>query len=696
MPAHRLPRQFRKPISRSRFEKKVLGKVYLVQDREFMRSLFAPDGEGRMAVARELSADERKRLSRLAKEIRSNRGAVGKGKITVLFLIVAAVLVFDFAFKNNLAARGTEDLLQTVFQAKADIGGMDFRPLRGDLSFAWLTIADRNHPMSNLFQLGQTQLQIDTWQLLRGNVVISQLTSGDIRWNTPRKVSGSTSVRMSNPHPNASPGPETAAGGGFNLGLPGTMDVKTFVADHLTELKTPARIDALGARTAELQNEWAGRTTALEADLKRAQAEVGALGTVDVAGISNLNSALAAFQRVEAAQTAMDSVANEAERAYRAADTNLQSVRNDISALPGSVQADAAHLATLLPDLSGSAKDVIARLAEPAVRSTLGNWYGRILQGYEIATRLSQSASRAKPRTRRLPGRNVIFPTARVPRFLLKSAAVTAVDGGATVTGSVRSLSSDPVLTGSPATFAFERKDGLSRIAVSGSLDTRTSAKDRASISVALAGRPVDMTGGIPALEVSRLTATAGGSGDISLESSGGARGSIRLELSAVDLEGSYSANSIGGLVNEVVTGAKSIDVSFDYRIGPDGSVALSDGRTSVDRALEELLRSRAGGLLSATRTRVGRELDTIIALKQPTLNAAQARVNTILGQTQTLRDGAEQSRRQIAAIRAKVDARIAELKAQAVAPSAAKARQQVQNQLDSVKKGLKLPGLGQ
>ena len=79
---------------------------------------------------------------------------VRTGKVSLIAVLVAAVLVFNFAFKNRLLERALERGLEAVFSARAEVGELDFRIFSGRLFFAHLSVADKQQPLRNLFELG--------------------------------------------------------------------------------------------------------------------------------------------------------------------------------------------------------------------------------------------------------------------------------------------------------------------------------------------------------------------------------------------------------------------------------------------------------------------------------------------------------------------------------------------------------------
>ena len=186
----KLPKMFRKPIPKKRFEKKILRRIYLAKERDFLLSLAKQDEQERYVISGELSKAEAKHLATLAKSIRKNRGLVTGWKAAILAVIIGSLLVFNFLFKDRLAEAGMEAALENVFRARAEAEGVHLSLFRGSLSFESLSVADRDKPMENLFELSRSELRVNIWELLKKRLVIERAVCSGIRLGTPRDSSG--------------------------------------------------------------------------------------------------------------------------------------------------------------------------------------------------------------------------------------------------------------------------------------------------------------------------------------------------------------------------------------------------------------------------------------------------------------------------------------------------------------------------
>ncbi|HUX13514.1 MAG TPA: hypothetical protein VMW87_10830 [Spirochaetia bacterium] len=706
MAEKKLPRPFNRPIPESRYLRKVLGRVYLEPDREYLKSLFAADEVGMVRLVREPTDDERKRIRKIAKEVRRNRGVVQKGKLTILIIIIAGVAVFDLAFKNILVTRAGDQLLESAFGARSNLSGVDFRPLRGSISFSSLTVADKSRPMMNLFELGSTRMDVDTLRLLGGHLIITRMEAKGIRWGTPRKISGALTQAPSSRAPSSQGKSDPTAAGssggvavpeissvlaGLNIPVPGSFDAKKFVESHAQDLKSVTKITEITSRADTLTQIWKDRVAALASDAQAAAGRASELSSIDVNGIKSLDAAVAAYKQVQDAGAVISKTSTEAQTAYDAANADISAFAAQAAAIPGLVSADSRYLVSLVPDISTGGREILTKIVEVYVRAAIGSWYDRLLQGYGVVTRLAdQKTATEKPRTRRLPGRTVVFPSAALPRFWLKQASFDAADTtqSLTLAGRVLDVTSDPDLIGMPASFDFQGRSGAASLEVRGEVDGRKDAADRVSVAASTSGQPLDISGGLEGLEISSVKGNLKLSTGITLMAGGGAAGRVQMEASSLAVTGTYARDSFGGILADVLQQDLPLEAAFDYRVAPDGSISFPSGTTNLDQAVNEVLKSRAKQITDALQARVKTELDGLIAAHQPEIDAAKAQAESVRSAVRNQLDTVAAAGNQVESVQKQLDARTAAIKNQA--------QQQLQNQLNSLQKGVKIPGLGQ
>ena len=194
-PKKKLPRMLRKKYSQKKFNRKILKRLYIPRDQEFMAAMFVESGEGkkkRLSIPddRVFTKQELVRLKTLSKEIRKQKGRVKMmpliASVSVVVLMVSAVLIF----KDPLIKKGLRSVMQSIFGAKVDIAYLHLGILDSNFTIRGLEVANKNNTMKNLFEIGGLTVDFDLLQLLRKRFVSDEMSVTDVRVNTDRETDG--------------------------------------------------------------------------------------------------------------------------------------------------------------------------------------------------------------------------------------------------------------------------------------------------------------------------------------------------------------------------------------------------------------------------------------------------------------------------------------------------------------------------
>ncbi|UCF99111.1 MAG: TIGR03545 family protein [Spirochaetaceae bacterium] len=676
----KVPKLFKTEIKERRFQKKILGRIYIESERSFLLGLYSREADGRYRRSTELSDEEAKRLKQLARSIKKNRGVVRTGKLSLIIILAAALLVFNFGFKNRLLERTVERGLEAVFGARAEMDGLDFRVLAGRLSFDHLGVADREQPLRNLFELGASEVDLNTPELLKGKVVISNLQSREIRWHTPRQSSG------------ALPGEEEAAEPaavserkGFSLNL-GSLDAQALVDEQLARLSSPARITELNGQLRSLQERWQGTVEQGRKDVDELSGRIEAVRGIEVRSLDTVVELQQAVTDIQQAATALNRVRED----LRAADAQIKSDRQEIAAagqgFEQALDTDVAYLASLSDLSSGELRNLVSDLVAGYLQQSLGRYYGYAQRAKGYAEKLI-ARKREKPDAQRVNrmerGVDVPFPVAAYPRFLLENAVVSLRGDSKTVQGSLQNLSSNPDLIDRPLIFAFQQSEGEKSLAIDGALDSRSTRKHDLELRVQAAGYTVELSEGLEDLGLSSLSAGYRFRTDFILSRlDDTATGQGLLELYDLVLQPLPEQSRLGTVLYSTLGSLSTVDVTFDYAVA-GGSLARVAARSSVDQQLARALEERFAEISAGYESRLREELRTRLG--------SQLQENEALsGSFAELVQDSDGNLREVAAYEAVLEQRRAEVEKR-IADTQKQATDAVRSQLEK----LPLPKLG-
>ena len=719
------PRPFNKPLAPAKYTKKLRDRIYLETDRSFLDSITTTDDAGFVVLSRTLEASETKRLKKLVTEARKNQGAVRTGKLIVLVSLVTAVVVFNVIFRNRLVEQGAEALLSRIFAAEADFDGIDFRPISGELSFQSLTVADRNRPMTNLFELGTGRLAVDTWQLLAGKVIVEEVTVAGLEIGTARERSGARSPAVDH-------GADAAAGSDLpdasgralddlsfaSLGLPDSLDAKEFVNEQLGRLQTPQRIDALSSAGAGYAEQWREEIVSLAAAGTSSATQLRDLAATDFRSVRTVDEAL---RLVEETNRLVDDASGYARTVRTAANTATAEARviiDDATLLPALVDSDYRLVRSLIPDVRADGRDFLVGLVEPYLREHLGSWYDRILTAYAYLGALRSGTDPDESVRARRRGTRIDYATVEYPAFRIDRAFASA-EGARSRELILEAVSSAPDITGLPTRVTYRDRDAGESLSVGAVIDRRSDAEVTLSLNFQAEGRPVSISRGLSALDLESFAARA----DITVAmvrlADESTSGTVHLRTAAIVLSGAPESGSIGELVRDLLSGPDPLVASFAYAVAPDGTVTMGNGSTNLDDRISGLVQERIDATIAAFRLRVEAELDALLEPRLAALNESLAGVVDVQGAADELlalatdREAAaaalqqralaavdslrgaleDEARARLDAVRAEAEAAAKEAAREQTDRATGQAEDAIRDQVEGVRDRLRLPG---
>ncbi len=618
------PRPFHKPLPEELYRRRIRDRVYLPTDRAFLDDVIARE-DGNVVLSRELTKSERARLKKIVRQAKKNYGAVRFGKLALLATIMVAVVLFGILFRDLLARRATESALQSVFRARASVTGVSFRPLAGELSFDSMQVANRNRPMTNLFELGRGRFSLDTTRLLAGRVIIQELTVSDLAFGTPRERSGTL---PGHPPDDDEVDPWRDPIGFVTELLPDVEDVEAFVMEHWELLETPDRVEEIIEASQRFAGDREGEIVALRSDGVALAERIEALAATDFGDIGTVDEALRILEETSAVVRETSEYTEEVRSTVEAATAEARAIADDVAALPQAMEEDYRRIRDELPHIPADGREFLVGLLEPYLREHLGAWYDRILLGLDYFDRIRDPGTTPSNSVAGRTGRLITYPTVEHPAFEL-SRGFFSTTGDRLRELTLGAISSHPTLTGAPARIEY-RDEGTTLFALEAAVDRRPEAQEPLALSVTSEGERLIVDRGLEALEIERLEGTT----DVALwfrrGADGSASGSVELEMSAIEIAGTPESGTLGELLRDVLGGPTPLHASFSYSISPDGTIEFPQGATNLDERFVGVVRERIHATIAPLMAQIREEVDARLAPYLERLNVEVAEVTDV------------------------------------------------------------------
>jgi uncharacterized protein (TIGR03545 family) len=422
--------------------------------------------------------------------------------------------------------------------------------------------------MTNLFQMGRTEIRLKPAAVLRGKIYIEEIRADAIRFGTARTVSGAlpnrpVKVKKEKPKSDAPP----------------LIDLKNFDAMALLnreydKLKTPKLYDeAIAAYNATLAK-WQGQAELAKTRTGELRAAAQPLLNLNTGSIRDVETITKTISDINTMVTTVQTAADEVTQMVSGIEDDINTARNLEQSARNALTGDINHLKSYVDPGSDAAFAAL----EPSIREVLSGAaeqyldYG--LKALEVIEKLkAMSAARPKSeKPKKTPnvvfrGRDVIFPARAYPKFYLGILASDFTLDAWNWAFDLRGVSSDPDLSGVPVTLALglaEESGALRRqAAFNGSADFRTNAVERFSAGLDAKGFPVNLAGELGKVGISGFSGMTAFSVNMSGRVDGGASGGGDVRISEARL--TDPVGTLAQAVDAAVREAPSIDLGIQY-----------------------------------------------------------------------------------------------------------------------------------
>ncbi|GAB1482096.1 hypothetical protein MASR2M78_09110 [Treponema sp.] len=609
----------KKPIPEKKFLKDYVKLIEQERDRAFLQASFELK-DGTYTLKQGLDKLTMLRLNKLAKAIKANRGFVKTGPLILLVLLIAGLSIFYLFFMNPLLERTGEQALQALFGARAEISSFKLDLFKLRVSMDSLEVADRDSPMKNLFQSEKLNLNLNPASLLRGKIYIEKAESAAIQFGSPRKTSGALPDVPQKAKARVPKGPSG----------PPLVDFENFDANALLErekdkLKTSIAYADAEAAITEATLRWQTELETSKNSINNIEAASKQVLALNPKNLNSVDEVLKAGAEIQALSNQAQDAIKEASRIRDGAKNDLEMAKRLEKQARSAINDDIAYLRSYIDPKSGTAKAAL----EPSVREILSDKlelyiaYGqRALEVAETLKEKNDANKKAKPAKFTPKGRNVIYPSARLPLFRLGllSSNFKAADRDWTI--EFHEISSDPDLVKDPTRFHISVTSASQALSADAIADMRQDSKQAFSVVANGEGLPVNLGSSLKEVGIGslrgRLTfvATVMGSKDRTIR----AQSDLRISETKIGEVSGTIALAIADALSSV--DALRLDIGYTQEPKNDPKFSLD---SNLDELIAKAIREIAGKyakeaaekLEKALRDYVGAELEGKLASKE-------------------------------------------------------------------------------
>ncbi|MDL2228637.1 hypothetical protein LJC14_00120 [Treponema sp. OttesenSCG-928-L16] len=591
------PGFFRKPMPEKKFQRKYLKYIEQPADKKFILSCFELK-EGRYAIKGDLDDKSIKRLKALVKVIKTNRkGTVRIVPLAAAAAVIAAAVIFFTFLLNPILESAIERGLESIFEAKCDVDNFKLSLLKLSVAVDGISIANRDHPMKNLIEIGRSEFRLKPAAVFKGRIYIEEIRADALRFGTPRTVSGALPDKPAKELVKKS-APE----------IPALVNLENFDAMALLEqeydkLQTPKAYEAVEAAYSASVEKWKGQVAAAESRSDELWDAARPFVNFNVNDLQNAEDIVQLIRDVTSMVNSVQGAADDVNNIVNGIQEDIDTVSQLEKMARSSITGDIDHLKSYLDFGSGAVLEAL----EPTIRAILTDAaeeyieYGvRALEVVEKLKALSESLPKKEPKEKEkkeaFKGRDVVFPSDQYPRFYLGQFASDFTIDDWKWAFDLRSVSSDPDLSGRPTELMLSLREtetaSLKReFSFSGSADFRRTANELFTAAFAGKGFPVKVDDYLEKLGMGEFA----GDASFSLAFSGARDGSFGGGGDiGVSNAGLASASGVfANAVDQAVRKMGSVDLGLRYSHSASGDDDFSVS-TNIGELILQTLRQTA------------------------------------------------------------------------------------------------------
>ena len=305
--AGKLPGLLKKSYTKKDFDKKILKKLYVEEDKKLITSLFSEKekvkGTEKIFIAkdRQFTKKEFKNLKTIAKSIKKNGGRFKFVPFAACAGFIAVLVITVCLFKNPVLKWIIVSGCEGVFGAKTDVASVNAELLGIDITVNGLAIGDKSseNGMKNLFAAEKIQLSVSLSDALRGKFICDEISITGIDFGTDRTESCILPSRKSALADNAEDSEfmKSVRSRSENAVADVKSQIETMLggssADEIwanlqSQLKTQTAAEELKTKASELTAKWKGKPAEIKGELDSLQASVKEVQSINVNSVKDL------------------------------------------------------------------------------------------------------------------------------------------------------------------------------------------------------------------------------------------------------------------------------------------------------------------------------------------------------------------------------------------------------------------------
>ncbi len=368
--------------------------------------------------------------------------------IIFLAVLIGLFIVLGLVFTDQWLEQQLEKTASYMVGARVEFDDLDFSLSKVRLKWQRLQVTDPKHTMTNLFETGESDLDLEFWPLLSKKVIVEDFRIHNFRTSTARKEDGRLSEKEKHEKPNFVIRALSALGGRVQQQSLSSLSTvkKNLNVDSLLKhlnLQSPQKIDSLQRALSADYQSWKTRFASLRIKEDIAQTRASLKG-IDLKKIKKLDQLLAALKKIDAAKKKIKDTRQKYMTLKTDFEVQLKRSKEGLRLADDWIKNDYKRARSMakLPDISLT--NIGKFVFGPTLVNKVQTYLGYITTVRHYASKLkSDKPPKAKPP--RLKGQDIYFynPNARPDWWIKKIDLSGQTSDGLALSGLIQNLVSD-------------------------------------------------------------------------------------------------------------------------------------------------------------------------------------------------------------------------------------------------------------
>ncbi|HHU36683.1 MAG TPA: TIGR03545 family protein [Treponema sp.] len=726
---HKLPSLFKKKYTSKKYNKKILKRIYIPSDKELIESLsivtINKKGKTLYHFDNEKITDAKtaKKLKKISKDIKKQKGRFKPIGILVAFACIAALVFGIFLFRNVLARKIMTGAFEGMFGAKCDIGTVDFNLLDSRFVIDNLYQASKSEPMKNLFEVGHFEVYFNLLELTRGKIVSETIEITGITWGTERKFSGKLPPKKVKKKPEPKkPNPVVLAltkevekvksGISVESGISAIqdqLDPTAFIKREKDALVSPLIVEEIINTVPDMVKSWEKTSNEVETQAKDILATTKNIKNINPRNIKTIEEARAILIELDSAKKTIESTVSLTRDISSKIDIDINTVTQLSNKARTALDSDSKRLSGLVNQIKSfdldAGKGIVSDVLKTFVVTTLGEYYPYLDQGIAMLKEMQTTPKKQKKPTlklkasavERLKGRTFVYGVDSLPRIVFRNIELSATDNrlGLTGSGVVHNLTDDADKLNKPVTIVLKTSHGAMEESATAAIDLRSGAATVFDSELSAKGYPISIpSGNITGVPDLRGILSANGNASVSSNNTVSIASAMMINSAQLTVK-PFKPAFIHTTYQNVLQSVDEIDFTVSIDVSSSGKFDISI-TTGLDTVLYDALQKEINRNIEVIKKQIEVEVKRYITEMTNKYSTEIEQFTAVYEKIKKAEDEIRQYEKTIEAKKAEIEKRIRNIpneitdKAkEAIKAETDKAKKELEAEADKAKKEL-------